>query len=155
MTFLECLCSGFCLCFSAILLLSLLALNLYKLCHLFSKFLMAFSVPMMVLLMQFLGLISIPYWGPSFGIFICSFVSCSLVRFNIRVCPVVGVLCCPLIPRFSFQLPSSILIFSCKVLYFNSIKIIFNKKCGHITSNMVHPSRCIRYNCWLKCCLRL
>ena len=117
-------------------------------------------VSMMILLMHFLGLISIAYWGPRFGIFICSFVSCFMVRFIIRGCPVVGVSCCSLVPRFSFDLPSSILILSCKFLYFNSIMIlcpasIFDKACSHIPSNMVAPSRCIRYNCWLKCCFRL
>jgi len=49
----------------------------------------------------FWGLISIAYWGPRFRIFICSFVSCFLVRFIIRGCPVVGVSCCSLVPRFS------------------------------------------------------
>ena len=34
--------------------------------------------------MHFFLLISIEYWGPRFRIFICSFVSCFLVRFIIR-----------------------------------------------------------------------
>ena len=53
MTFFWCLCSGFCLCFSVILLMSVLAWNLYMFCHLGSKFLMALSVSMMILLMHF------------------------------------------------------------------------------------------------------
>jgi len=36
---------------------------------------MALSVSMMIFLINFLGKISIAYWGPRFRIFICSFVS--------------------------------------------------------------------------------
>ena len=73
-------------------------------CHLGSKFLMDLSVSMMILLMHFLGLIPIAYWGPRFRIFNCSFVSCLLVRFIIQGCPVVVVSCCSYVPRFSFDL---------------------------------------------------